>query len=132
MTLNLSGGREQGLTWGLSSADPNPFLDDLANDRTMASFLKSSYKKTMSGDFNSSSKAVYKVVGSRDSETVSSTVDVQRQQRGVDQNGRRANIVDATKSLADSTSDGADCQVKFHRGDERTKARSNGWTTSRR
>ena len=42
MTLNLSGGREPRLSWGISSSNPNEFLGDLANDPAVANLLKNS------------------------------------------------------------------------------------------
>ena len=42
MTLNLSGGREPRLSWGISSANPNEFLGELANDPAVANLLKNS------------------------------------------------------------------------------------------
>ena len=42
MTLNLSGGREPRLSWGISSSNPNEFLGDLADDPAVASLLKNS------------------------------------------------------------------------------------------
>ena len=44
MTLNLSGGREPRLLWGISSSNVNPsdFLGDLADDPAVANLLKNS------------------------------------------------------------------------------------------
>ena len=42
MTLNLSGGREPRLLWGISSSNHSEFLGDLADDPAVANLLKNS------------------------------------------------------------------------------------------
>lgn len=42
MTLNLSGGREPRLLWGISSSNPSEFLGELADDPAVANLLKNS------------------------------------------------------------------------------------------
>ena len=123
MTLNLSGGREQGLAWGLSSTDPSQFLGDLANDPAVANLFKNSFSRSLPDDLNSNSETK-----GRDKETRCLIDEREWNTAPAAHLEGRKSFVRSTKGFADSTMNYGGTVVEERAS---TRPRSNGWTSNR-